>query len=287
MNRVTVFRGSSSSHSSSSVGVSNDMGTDELGTLLWIGDASNHEFSAPRKFCTEQSPQIAIRHSLDDAMQRPAGGVRAILIAESTRRPVTHDVVTQLRLLYPKAAIACLMGAGCEGMHAKELQPALARTERFYCHQWNQFLPSWLAQCGSTTEHHGEECRSVAIVSASMATGETLMELAESVGTTAVWCRDENPCHVRRVDAVWWDDSVARPATAERWRQRIERFASNDFSPQHAWIANLPRPAQRASAEAAGVSLVVSKPYRIDVLVNMLNASTNLGSMATPQLRAA
>ena len=112
------------------------------------------------------------------------------------------------------------------------------------------------------------------------------MDLAELAGVTAVWCRDAHASHVRGVDAVWWDDSIAKAGSVETWKMRLHRFASHGESITHAWIANLPRPKQIAAAEAAGIDVVLSKPYRIDALLETLGAST-AGTGASALLRRA
>ena len=286
---ATASRGRASSLASSrQAGTASDrVSSGQLGTLLWIGGTSSSEFEPAKSYCIQHAPQIAIRDTVQDAMTRPAAAVRGILIAESTRKPVSSETVSRLRLLYPKAEIACLMGAGCEGMHAKVLNPSLEREARFYAYQWNQVLPNWLTACGATRVEAQDVCNSVAVVASSMSNAEAMMDLAESAGATAVWCRDEHACHVRGIDAVWWDDSIAKAGSQETWTARLNQFASHRASVTHAWIANLPRPAQIAAAEAAGVDVVLSKPYRTDALLETLGVSIAGSGLSAPLRRAA
>jgi hypothetical protein len=138
---------------------------------------------------------------------------------------------------------------------------------------WNEVLPEWLG----IERPSRSRCRTVAVVASTLAAAEPLLELAESVGATAVWCRQPSRQGVRNVDAVWWDDSAAQPASEHDWRDRIEAFAGSGHRAQkgppvqHAWVANSPTLQQARQARAAGVEFLVSKPHRIDSLLGMLD----------------
>jgi len=258
-----------------------------LGTLLWIGDAAGTEFNPAYQHCLAHAPQVAVRGSMAEAFQRPAAAVRGIVIAQSERSLVSAELLAQLRQRYPQAEILCLMGSCCEGMYAKVLDPAFARTERLYSHQWRQVLPLWLQNCGSLEAPATGRCRSVVVVSATPAFGDALMDLAESTGATTIWCRDASCWQVRRVDAVWWDDSVAFATTAAQWRQRTHHFSTSHGKPSHVWIANAPRHSQQLAAAAGGVSIVVSKPFRIESLLGMLDLTEVDADTSDASLRAA
>lgn len=273
------------------VGVFNSSITNEqvstTGTLMWVSTGADAEFSEAYQYCLAHAPQIALRSSVSEGLVRPATAVRAIVVAQSERSDVSRHLIRDMREAYPEARILCLMGSCCEGMYAKVLDPVFSNTERLYCHQWSQVLPEWLRCCGAAVASEDTMCRSVAVVSATPAIGSALMDLAESAGAVTVWCRDVCRWQMRRVDAVWWDDSVATAVSAEDWSRRVNQFSNQGWSPVHAWIANAPRHGQVKAAAAGGVALTLSKPYRIDPLLSLLGCGRSDQTGVTTALRVA
>ena len=243
--------------------------TTKVGTLLWIGPRNGDEFAAPYRFCETTASQIAWRDNIDAALHRPASDVRCVVIAQDNRASVYEAVLHSLAELYPDAARLNLLGSLCEGVCRYPV--AFFGSDRHYWHRWNQILPEFVRSCGVVKEQPSR-ANSVMILAARFTDAETLLDLAESTGAMAVWSRSMNALRVRNVDAVWWDDSVAPAATAETWADRIRSVGSP--STRHAWIASGVRSDQWNAAVAGGVETVVSKPYRIDPLVDMLRVGT-------------
>lgn len=256
-------------------------------TLMWISADAGAEFLEAYQYCIAHAPQVAIRSSVADGLHRPASEVQAIVITQSQRPELSGGLVSELRNAYPDAKIICLMGSCCEGMYAKVLDPVFSKSERIYCHHWRQVLPEWLQCCGAVVTSIDTICRSVAVVSATPAIGAALMDLAESAGAMTIWCRDACRWQMRRVDTVWWDDSVAGAASAEQWSQRIKQFSTAGWSPVHAWIANAPRHSQVKAANEGGVALTLSKPHRIDPLLSLLGGCRAGKTVSTASLRVA
>ena len=258
------------------------------GTLMWISEDAGDEFLKAYQHCVAHAPQIAMRSSVVDGLQRPAAEVRAIVITQRQRIMPSRSLVRDMREAYPQARILCLMGSCCEGMYAKVLDPVFSKSERLYCHQWGQVLPAWLRCCGAVVPVSDRTCRSVAVVSATPANGSALMDLAESAGAVAFWCRDVCGWQMRRIDAVWWDDSVAVPATADQWSQRVKPFLRTDGAPLHAWIANAPRCSEVKAASEGGVALTLSKPYQVQTLLSLLgNSRSGQPTESSASLRVA
>jgi hypothetical protein len=69
------------------VGVFNSVPSQEEfsdpGTLMWISEDAGEEFLEAYQHCAAHAPQIAMRSSVVDGLQRPAVQVRAIVIAAS------------------------------------------------------------------------------------------------------------------------------------------------------------------------------------------------------------
>lgn len=240
---------------------------DQLGTLLWIGDSTSPDFHDAFEFCVSSVAQLAMRRDLNEAIHRPAASVRHILIAQTTRQPGDQRSLNRLATLYPTASFLHLLGTLCEGMRTPA--GSVLEANRHYWHRWNQVLPQWL-EVRSASPESAKQKRCVAVVTSSYAAGESLMDLAESAGATAVWCRGADTHRVRNVDVVWWDDSVAGPVSSSQWRERIATFANAGHRPKHAWIVHSPRFEQRREAINGGVDVVVSKPHLIDCLLDML-----------------
>lgn len=258
-----------------------------LGTLMWIGDFKSPEFGEAYQHCLAQVAQFALRRNFDDALCRPAAQVRCILIAQATRRPLDRRCLELLREAYPEASFLNLQGTLCEGM--REPADAVFDGNRHYWHRWNQVLPDWLSRCGVAHDSLTRlNCRSVAVLTSSFGAGEPLMELAESAGATAVWCRRPDAHRVRNVDAVWWDDTVASPTSSDRWRERIAAFGgSGTRTAHHAWIVNAPRLEAQRQAIDGGIDLVVSKPHRIDCLLATLASQSDADDCSLPAVSRA
>jgi len=273
------------------VGVFNSVHTQEElaapGTLMWISEDAGDEFSEAYQYCVAHAPQIALRSSVVDGLQRAASEVRAIVITQRQRIMLSHSRVRDLREAYPHARILCLLGSCCEGMYAKVLDPVFSKSERIYCHQWGQVLPAWMRCCGAVVPAPAGTCRSVAVVSATPANGAALMDLAESAGAVAFWCRDVCGWQMRRIDAVWWDDSVAVAATADQWSQRVKPFLRAHGAPVHAWIANAPRRSEVKAACDGGVTLTLSKPYQVEPLLSLLGICRSGQDELSASLRVA
>ena len=257
------------------------------GTLMWVSADTDSEFLEARQYCIAHAPQVATRASVVEGLERPAAEVRAIVVTQSQRAVVSRNLIRDLREAYPEARVLCLMGACCEGMYAKALDPVFSKTERVYCHQWTQVLPEWLRCCGAMVATGDTISRSVAVVSATPAIGSALMDLAESAGAVTLWCRDVCRWQMRQVDAVWWDDSVAVAASSAQWKERLEKFSAVGRAPLHVWIANAPRWRQVQAAAEGGISLTLSKPYRIEPLLSLLEASQSGHTKSTAELRVA
>lgn len=248
-----------------------------LGTLMWIGESTSPEFNEAYQHCLTKVAQLALRFNFDDALCRPAAGVGCILIAQSTRHQLNRRCLEMLREAYPQASFLNLQGTLCEGM--RQLPEPTFGPNQHYWHRWNQVLPEWLGSCGVASDNSQPlsrvGVRSVAVLTSTFAAGESLMDLAESAGATAVWCRRPDTHRVRNVDTVWWDDSVAGPTSSHGWRERIAAFGGENEPRQHAWIVNAPRLEEQREATRGGIDVVVSKPHHINCLVAMLTSGTS------------
>lgn len=236
-----------------------------VGTLLWIGPRNGGEFAPPHRFCETTASQIAWRPSIQVALRRPASDVRCIVIAQDNRASISEVSLASLAKLYPDASRLNLLGSMCEGVCRYPV--AYFGGDRHYWHRWNQILPDFVRSCG-VVDQSGRRATSVLILASRFTDAETLLDLAESTGATAVWSRSSDTMRVRNVDAVWWDESVVTATTAETWMARTRAIGNS--AARHAWIASGIRADQWNAAIAGGVERIVSKPYRIEPLIEML-----------------
>ena len=256
----------------------------KLQTLVWIGDPHAAEFQEAYDHCVAHAAQVALRPNLDEALRRPASHVGYIVQTNDSREPLDFDQQQQLASLYPQASMIRLLGTLCEGMRIEE-EP-IQGANRVYWHRWQQVLPGWLESESEPQAKVG----TVVVLAASYTLAEPLLELAESAGATAIWCRQVETLKLRNVDTVWWDDSVASPTSSRGWRQRLEAVRTRDAGSRHAWIANAPRLNQHRDAIRGGVDVILSKPHRIEALTATLavhSAAQGMTGETTPGLKAA
>ena len=258
------------------------------GTLMWIGDRSTDQARDAYDYCESNSPQIAYRATMQDAIARPASHVRQILIYRPECDGFSAQEQANLTAVFPDAYPIEMISSLGEGQGRSPGTGLLI--EAFYWHRWNQVLPEWLAPKISepTAEPVTSDCSprtSLAVVAANHATAETLMDIASSVDAVSIWCRNAKSLTARNFSVVWWDDSVAAAASSPAWRLRIAEFEKHSTIPsRHVWLANAPRSADCRQANAGGIETVISKPYRIGALLaTLLNnqvVSTIAGSVS-------
>jgi hypothetical protein len=119
--------------------------------------------------------------------------------------------------------------------------------------------------------------RCIAIIASHLAAAEPLLEVAENSGCSAVWCRDEGGIAIRGIDQVWWDDSLAVPTDTSGWTQRLTAMQtpSSANAIKHTWITNRVHWLQVQQAKEAGVSLVLTKPYPLQLLRQTIGSASD------------
>ena len=277
------------------------------GTLIWVGDRNLDEFFEAFRFCENRVAQIAVRRDLWDAVRRPASSVRRVIVTRDSRRPLDDDAFRELRRAYPSACFLELMGPLCADGIAKAVP---GQPFRIHWHQANQVLPRWLPAAagdgearwagrgpgdvrpdrgGSRRDDGGSVATSVAVVSAVAANAEPLMDLAASVGKVAIWCRQPDSFRLRNVDVVWWDDSATGRMGGDEWHRRMGAMRSGNRSgtQRHAWLVTAPHIEHCRTAYDAGVELILTKPARVEPLLEMLTSRTSRWRLAAPMEAAA
>ena len=248
------------------------------GTLMWIGQRDHIEFKNIFRQCESQVPQLALRRDLSDAILRPASHVAGIIVTRQSRKSPRIDLLNMLVESYPDASLVQLLGSMCQGERPRQHEPF--GSQILYWHQADQFLPQYLSHCAITARSTRLTAKSVAVVTQSAQIAEPLMDLASSVGAAAFWCRQPNPRVARNLDAVWWDDSAVNGGNCESWKRRLATINPVNISesksgqspnkPTHVWLTNYPRTQLANAAYSAGVDYVISKPAKIDALLQTI-----------------
>lgn len=240
------------------------------GTLVWIGETTLPEFRPAYEFCLNHFAQIAPRPSVHQAVCRPASDVRGIVLARNHRLPISADDLTGLRQCYPEAMWVDLLGPLAVGIR----QSSHAAARRVAWHRWHPELSACFRIGPAVTAGLSKSgaVRSVLVIASHWDAAEPYLELVDSHRIPAAWSPVGDGQRFRNLDAVWWDDSAAPIADAHQWRRRlsgIDRSAS--VSPRHVWIAGGVEFEQQQLAMRAGVHDVISKPFRIEALLDMLD----------------
>ncbi len=246
-------------------------------TLLWVGPRNSVEFQACYEFAESNSLQIAFRHSLRDALDRPASTVDRIIITRNHRGAFDWNQINVLLGRYESAQGMVLLGAACEGVRHTERffvaaaakSEAAVRLSVYNAMLWRQQVPQWMQGVGSHPVRLADHKVTVAVIAATLPIAEPLLDIASACGAAAVWMRQDDALRIRNLDRVIWDDSVAVPATRQGWASRMTAVDTARIA-SHAWVANAPREHQVAAAESAGVELVLSKPYFIGGLTRWI-----------------
>ncbi len=195
--------------------------------------------------------------------------VDRIIFARASRRAITAAEVSGLVATYPQATRMQLRGPLCEG---DRLDHAWSG-QRCRWHEWNQVLPAWLHGSSTVTAPNegAGHVNSVAVIAASLAAADPLMDLIVSEGAAAIWSPRPDALRVRGVQCVWWDDSIAAPASESQWQDRLAKCGASSQGCKHVWLVNGPRFEASQEARRGGVSLVLGKPFRVSCLADALS----------------
>jgi hypothetical protein len=247
---------------------------EQTGTLLWIGEREAVNFRDAYQYCEASVSQLAFRSTLQDASVRPASDVRRIIVARVDRTPISTEEIEPVARRHDGASWMAIEGPLCGGATRRLLNQPLR--EFCYLHQWRQSLPSWIShrQKPSSTSQPGVSTGlSLAIIASNYEVASSLMDLADSCGCVSAWFRSPHPSRMRNFDNVWWDDSVATEATMGQWQQNSRLAQSSAFrrESKHVWLTNSTCSSVIQHALAAGVACVMTKPFRIDALLETLS----------------
>ncbi len=251
-----------------------------LGTVLWIGERRTMEFRQAYQYCENASSQIAHRRNLEEAILRPAQDVQRVVVARVDRESVRQPLVETLSRKHDGAQWISIEGPLCAGASRRQTECPLvnvAGATRCYSHQWQTCLPAWLQSQQETSTITDDQSsrravRSVGVICDQYHNAETLLDLAESWDVTSVWFPSANRLRMRNLDVLWWDDSVASAAMMNDWKLPLSREGSSPLSRavMHVWLTHCTCPVAAVNAKRCGMSVVITKPLRIESLLSTL-----------------
>ncbi|QEG42626.1 hypothetical protein [Roseimaritima ulvae] len=245
------------------------------GTLIWIGSRTGGETRDAFAYCQQHAAQLAVRESLQDAVERPADAVSGILISRQSRHSVDADHVEALAQQYPTARRTVLIGSNAEGEGRTGL--AWPGWQRVAWHAWNQVLPDWFSPAPplepAAVADALQPVGLTLVVAATLSHAEALLDTLEQWSVAALWQRQPSPTTARHIHRVIWDDSAAPATTAALWQQRLQSVHLADDA-RHAWTVHYPRVEQLTAARRGGVDVTISKPYLQASLFRFLSPAT-------------
>ena len=254
-------------HSDDGSGDEHQCESNELGTLLWIGDRTAPEFCDAYDFCESHVSQLAYRRSMKEALDRPASSVLTTICCLINDSAETLTSLRQINYVYHASKPVLLTGPLCAGARpspAEQLNVTLIRW-----HEWESQLPAYLRRCGWAARQ-STISTGIAIVSRSRDSASALLTLAKAAGKVAAWVSPDQLSTLAGIDEIWWDDSATEGQT---WLSLFDRLNSQPSS--HVWITNFVTPATRQAAISAGIDLVIVKPGDYSLLLNRSQAGDN------------
>lgn len=252
------------------------------GTLLWIGPTGHREFTQAYRFCRDHAAQLAVRRDLAEAIRRPAGYVRRIVMARPTRQPPRRGLWERFSARYENVPMLALCGSLCDGEARTGTPWPVDCSLRFS--RWSERLPQWLIPCGARPQRE-DPIAALLVISDRFEMAEPYLHWGGACGLLTAWHRRFLPALHGRFDTVLWDDSAAAPAVAATWQARLgaadggtrplaetQWQTRQRFRQRHLWLALQPSSEAIAQAHAGGVCRVLTKPARLEAIFSVPQA---------------
>lgn len=244
--------------------------------ILFVGDASHHEFSEAVAWLLEYS-DLTIVSDCDDAcefLSRQNVIPETIVVAASRPGQFTQRQIESLIQRSPLVPIVALMGGWCEGeMRTGNPWRGVIRV------YWHQFVPRMaeelvsinrrgrlsLPRTFTEVEVHNANIAipdvkprgMVVIRAATLDVYESLADTCSVIGHATVWENARQAAFVRGAVAALWDVG----SSIEFDQCALRDFTSRVAPAPTMVVAGFPRPSDRELAIDCGASAIVSKPF--------------------------
>ena len=253
-------------------------------SVLWIGTTDHPETAPIFRWCQGHVDMIAVRPSLQNAIDSPPRApIDQVLIARTNRcdvatSPTSDDRIAGLRRQHSAAAFLLLRGS----LVAPTV--ALPPTDSSAVNSW--VADAWIESI-STNEAIAyldsrrrvrvpparptdQTATPIVVVASHYGIAEAYMDAISAIEPSAsrwiTWQRRYRSSMVRGAATVLWDDSVATPTTGEQWRRRL----AGAHHLRHLWATGIASTGQRQVAQQNGIAGIIEKPGCLDCLIDAL-----------------
>ena len=253
-------------------------------SVIWVGDRDRQEFSviaAAVASCTE------VRFVRTASKIVPATAVDLVLLAESRPGELPESELAEARKRCPQSRLCRLLGSWCEGTLLSPSQDGVAV---YYTHEWQGRVNlALLKEAGSQQPadqlpppHQPNKRRSVAIYARTAGDRQAIADACENWGTDTIQLGWASPTVVSRVDLVLWEADVS----TIRRQDELAQLRTRHGDARIVALMTFPRAAEIQRLAAAGVR-VVSRPFKLDVLGELVESQATASDLTDPFSSAA
>lgn len=235
------------------------------------------------RWCQSHCDMIAVRASLNEAIDRPTNrDVRLVLIAQTNRHDASTlvsdvDQLTRLRVQNPGALILLVRGS----LVAPNV--ALPPNDPSQPHLWVESISineatDYLSAIFVEPGQSDSLTNSVVIIASQFTIAEAFIDAIETHSSSSslsssprwiAWQRELNPLQRCGNATILWDDSAAPPVDGVSWKQRLSAAPHA----KHLWATGIATSAERHIARQSGIDTIIEKPGRLECLVAAVNST--------------
>ena len=255
--------------------------------VLVVGDTNYEAFEPCVQWLQTHVDTTVISDFSQAASAIRSGGLypNLIVIAQSRPGQFSATEVESLFALSPLTHLVALLGSWCEG-ETRSGQP-WPGIRRIYWHEWESQIPGTVSRIKSPSETLGtlprtatraEELHAlsnerltqslglVAIQTEQFVTYEAISTTCCLVGHSTVWIHGANWPHMEGVVLGIWDGRSLGSPEGTRLRDFVRRLPNSSVIA----MLDFPRSDEVGLAHAMGIDHVISKPYLLEELWDVI-----------------
>lgn len=234
---------------------------DRLGHLLWIGQPRSQALLDVYNQAVALSDSVSTRVRLQDAADRIAVNPDLVVYCREDRFPVDQELAETIAAAHGEAAWLDVLGPLALGVRQRSC--SIAGSVPFHsliCELHRQ----WSYRLGGVIE---VPPRSILALAATESDAELYRQVIVDRGIAFFWATPSQTSRFAHADLFWWDDSVATPASAMDWTERLVSVDPNLVG-KHIWVCHDANLQQERAALAGGIYRVVRKPFLLSSLLD-------------------
>lgn len=249
--------------------------------VLWVGSTDHRETKQVFQWCQKHVDMIAIRQSIQDAIDSPPRcAVGQVLVAQTNRYdvatlPSSADAIAQLRRQTPHARLLVIRGplvAPTVAMPATDSSASSQWIESISGREAIAYLEACRHRRNRSTHQVDLGTTPIVIIASHYAIAGAYIDAISMMDASrprwATWQRKLSPQTSRGVATILWDDSVATPTTGEQWKRRLSTAPQS----RHLWATGIATTAQCQLAKENGIAAIIEKPGRLDCLLEAIRS---------------